>query len=170
MEQFATNWGNWVTRNRVTSLIIALVVAMAAASGGQFLGFTNDYRVFFSGDDPHLLAFENLQDTYTKNDNVLFVIAPDDGKVFTNDTLAAISDLTDRAWGTPFSIRVDSLSNYQHTEAVGDDLSVADLYEDAESLTSQELARIQDIAVNEPFLVHRSDFRRCPDRGYQYHR
>ena len=155
MEQFATNWGNWVTRNRVTSLIIALVVAMGAASGGQFLGFTNDYRVFFSGDDPHLLAFENLQDTYTKNDNVLFVIAPDDGKVFTNDTLAAISDLTDRAWGTPFSIRVDSLSNYQHTEAVGDDLSVADLYEDAESLTSQEMARIQDIAVNEPFLVHR---------------
>ena len=155
MEKFATNWGLWVTRNRVTSLIIALVVAMAAASGGQFLGFTNDYRVFFSGDDPHLLAFENLQDTYTKNDNVLFVIAPDDGKVFTPHTLAAISDLTDRAWETPFSIRVDSLSNYQHTEAVGDDLSVADLYEEAESLTDQDLSRIQDIAVNEPFLVHR---------------
>ena len=155
MEKFATNWGLWVTRNRVTSLIIALVVAMAAASGGQFLGFTNDYRVFFSGDDPHLLAFENLQDTYTKNDNVLFVIAPDDGKVFTPHTLAAISDLTDRAWETPFSIRVDSLSNYQHTEAVGDDLSVADLYEEAESLTDQDLSRIQDIAINEPFLVHR---------------
>ena len=117
--------------------------------------FTNDYRVFFSGDDPHLTAFENLQDTYTKNDNVLFVIAPEDGKVFTNDTLAAISDITGRAWETPFSIRVDSLSNYQHTTAEEDDLIVGDLYEDAEALSQNDLARIQDIALSEPFLVSR---------------
>jgi len=155
MEQFAIKWGNWVTHHRIWSLAIALVVAVAAASGGQFLGFTNDYRVFFSGDDPHLLAFENLQDTYTKNDNVLFVIAPDDGEVFTKDTLAAISDLTDQAWKTPFSIRVDSLSNYQHTEAEGDDLIVADLYEDAATLNDSDLTKIRDIAVNEPLLVHR---------------
>ncbi|WP_424946171.1 efflux RND transporter permease subunit [Candidatus Spongiihabitans sp.] len=155
MEQFAIKWGSWVTRNRILTLALSLMLAMAAASGVQFLGFTNDYRVFFSGDDPHLLAFENLQSTYTKNDNVLFVIAPDDGKVFTRDTLAAISQLTDRAWQTPFSIRVDSLSNYQHTEAQGDDLIVADLYEDADSLSAADLAHIRAIAVNEPFLVHR---------------
>ena len=127
MNEFAIKWGRWVTQNRIKALAIPLVVAMVAASGGRFLEFTNDYRVFFSGDDPHLLAFESLQSTYTKNDNVLFVIAPEDEKVFTNETLAAISDLTDRAWQTPFSIRVDSLSNYQHTEAEGDDLIVADL-------------------------------------------
>ena len=155
MEQFATSWGKWVVNNRVLTLVISLVIMMAAASGGRFLSFTNDYRVFFSGDDPHLLAFENLQDTYTKNDNVLFVVEPSDGKVFTNDTLAIISDLTEKAWETPFSIRVDSLSNYQHTEAEGDDLMVADLYEDAASLSTEALNRIQDIAVNEPFLVHR---------------
>lgn len=155
MEQFAIKWGKWVTQHRILTIILSLGLAMAAASGGQFLSFTNDYRVFFSGDDPHLLAFENLQDTYTKNDNVLFVIAPKDEKVFTQDTLAAISDITDRAWETPYSIRVDSLRNYQHTEAEGDDLIVADLYEDAASLANTDLARIQDIAINEPFLVHR---------------
>lgn len=155
MEQFAVKWGNWVTRHRILTIVVSLVIAMLAASGGRFLGFTNDYRVFFSGDDPHLLAFENLQDTYTKNDNVLFVIAPEGGRVFTNKSLAAIADLTDRAWETPYSIRVDSLSNYQHTEAEEDDLVVADLYEDAASLSEQDLARIQNIAVNEPFLVHR---------------
>ena len=155
MEQFATKWGIWVTNHRVLTLVVSLVIAMAAASGGQFLGFTNDYRVFFSGDDPHLLAFEGLQDTYTKNDNVLFVIAPENGKVFTRETLAAIVDITERAWETPFSIRVDSLSNYQHTVAEEDDLIVADLYEDAQSMSDDELAAIQKIAVSEPFLVHR---------------
>ncbi len=155
MEKLAISWGRFVTRNRVLTLIASLVVAMAAASGGQFLSFTNDYRVFFSGDDPHLTAFEALQDTYTKNDNVLFVMAPEDGEVFTPEFLTAVSDATDRAWETPYSIRVDSLSNYQHTEAEEDDLIVADLYEDAGSLSPEDLTRIKDIAVNEPFLVHR---------------
>ncbi len=155
MEKFAIKWGQWVTQHRALTLVISILIVLAAASGGRFLGFTNDYRVFFSGDDPHLLAFENLQDTYTKNDNVLFTITPKDGNVFTNDTLAAIADITDRAWETPFSIRVDSLSNYQHTEAEEDDLVVADLYEDAASLTEGDLTRIKDIAVNEPFLVNR---------------
>ena len=155
MEQFAIKWGKWVTHHRILTIFLALAVAVGAAAGGQFLSFTNDYRVFFSGDDPHLLAFEDLQNTYTKNDNVLFVVSPKDGRVFTQDTLAAISDITDRAWETPFSIRVDSLRNYQHTEADGDDLIVADLYEDATSLDQEDLARIQEIAINEPFLVHR---------------
>ena len=155
MEKLAVAWGRFVTRNRVLTLVMSVAVALAAASGGQFLSFTNDYRVFFSGDDPHLMAFENLQDTYTKNDNVLFVMAPEDGKVFTPDFLGAVADATERAWETPYSIRVDSLSNYQHTEAEGDDLVVADLYEDASSLGEADLARIREIAVNEPFLVHR---------------
>ena len=45
--------------------------------------------------------------------------------------LAAIEDLTERAWKTPHSMRVDSLSNYQHSESIEDDMSVGDLYEDA---------------------------------------
>jgi len=155
MENFAIKWGKWVTQHRVLTLVISILIVLGTASGGRFLGFTNDYRVFFSGDDPHLVAFENLQNTYTKNDNVLFTISPQDGNVFTNDTLAAIADITDRAWETPFSIRVDSLSNYQHTEAEQDDLIVADLYEDAPSLNAEDLARIKEIAVNEPFLVNR---------------
>jgi len=97
-----------------------------SAMGGKNLFFNNDYRIFFSPDDEKLLAFENLQDTYTKNDNVIFVLAPKDGEVFTPNTLAAIEDLTDRAWKTPYSIRVDSLSNYQLSESIEDDMSVGD--------------------------------------------
>jgi len=155
MEKFSTQWGLWITQNRVLTLTIALSIAIGSAFGGQFLSFTNDYRVFFSGDDPHLQAFEELQNTYTKNDNVLFVIAPGDENVFTTETLAAIEDITEKAWETPFSIRVDSLSNYQHTEAIEDDLNVADLYEDAGNLNPARLQRIREIAVNEPFLVHK---------------
>jgi hypothetical protein len=125
------------------------------ASGGRFLSFTNDYRVFFSKENPYLEAFENLQDTYTKNDNVLIMLMPRSGDVFTPSTLKAVVELTDRAWQTPFSTRVDSLSNFQHTYAEGDDLVVADLVEDPDKLDQAGLNAIREVAVNEPLLVNR---------------
>ena len=42
------------------------------------LNFSASYRVFFSPDDPQLLALESLENTYSKNDNVIFMIVPDD--------------------------------------------------------------------------------------------
>lgn len=142
-------------RHRLLSLVMSIGLVLVCAAGAKNLVFTNDYRVFFSGDDPHLLAFEDMQDTYSKNDNVLIALAPDDGVIFKPATLAAIADITERAWQTPFSVRVDSLTNFQHTEAEGDDLLVGDLYEDAQALDKAGLKRIRDIALNEPLLVHR---------------
>lgn len=141
-----------IVKNRWTYFALMLMVIIL---GAQNLSFTNDYRVFFNDDDPHLQAFEDLQDTYTKNDNALLVLAPKDGKVFTRETLVAIEDITERAWETPHSLRVDSLSNYQHSESSVDEMSVGDLFEDAENLNDNDLVKIQSIVANEPLLVHR---------------
>ena len=65
-------FAEWVIRWRWLVLIGSLAIAMLAGSGGQHLAFNNDYRVFFSEDNPELLAFEKIQRTYTKIDNVLF--------------------------------------------------------------------------------------------------
>jgi predicted RND superfamily exporter protein len=148
-------YGEWLVRWRYLILVATLVAVAAAAGGLRFIGFKTDYRVFFSDDNPQLQAFEQLQNTYTKSDNVLFVLAPRDGKVFSNETLASVEYLTDAAWQMPYSIRVDSLSNYQHTEADGDDLIVADLVPDSTRLDAAVLQRIHEIAVHEPLLVNR---------------
>ena len=132
-----------------------LVLVAVAASGARLLGFSNDYRIFFSADNPQLLAFENLQNTYTKSDNVLFVVAPKDGTVYSVETLQAIEWLTEQAWQIPYSIRVDSLTNFQHTRADGDELIVEDLVSDAASLTPQDLGNIRRVAGREPLLVNR---------------
>ena len=138
-------------------LFVALIFAFVgfAASGVRFLGFSNDYRVFFSEENPQLIAFENLQNTYTKSDNVLFVIAPADGDVFTPHTLKAVEWLTEQAWQIPYSIRVDSVTNFQYTRAEGDELIVEDLVMQANELGPGELENIREIAVSEPLLVNR---------------
>jgi len=148
-------FANVVTSQRWLIIFLTIAFIMLAAIGGKNLAFNNDYRIFFSPEDPRLQAFENLQNTSTKNDNVLIVLAPKDGVVFKPKTLEAIADATERAWTTPYSMRVDSLSNYQHSESVEDDMSVGDLFEDATTLSEQDLQRIQKIALSEPLLVHR---------------
>ena len=145
----------WVLKHKYRVLLLSLLIIGLLGSGVTRLQFTNDYRVFFSKDNPQLKAFENLQNTYTKNDNVLFVITPKDGKVFSRKTLAAIKDITKEAWQIPYSIRVDSITNFQHTYAEGDDLVVDDLVPDPESMSAADLKQVQQIALHEPMLIDR---------------
>jgi len=149
------SYAEWLVRWRYLIIIVTVVLVAAAASGARFLSFKTDYRVFFSDDNPQMLAFEQLQNTYTKTDNVLFVLAPKDNTVFKTETLAAVASLTEASWQMPYSLRVDSITNYQHTEADGDDLIVDDLVPDLSELDDAVLQRIETIAVNEPLLVHR---------------
>ncbi|NOY62151.1 MAG: MMPL family transporter, partial [Gammaproteobacteria bacterium] len=144
-----------VIRWRWLVLPVVLLAFAYAITGGRFLSFTSDYRVFFSDDNPQLVAFEALQDTYTKNDNVLFVLVPKSGNVFNQKTLASVEQLTERAWQIPFSIRVDSVTNFQHTYAEGDDLVVEDLVTNAWALNDQDLARTKQVALQEPSLLNR---------------
>lgn len=137
-------------------VIIATLLSVAGSGYGmRYLQFSNDYRDYFSRDNPQLAAFEALQNTYTKNDNVLFVVAPKDGKIFTRETLADIEWLTKQAWQLPYSSRVDSVTNFQHTQASGDDLIVENLVKDAASLSGTALERIKDVALHEPLLLNR---------------
>lgn len=148
-------YANWVIKWRWLVLLGTLVITFLAASGGRFLSFNSDYHAFFGENNPQLNAYEELQNKYTKDDNVFIVIEPKDGKVFTKETLAAIEDLTSKSWQTPYSSRVDAISNYQHTRAVEDDLYVDDLIQQAEQFTDEQLTYVKDIATTEPFLVNR---------------
>ncbi len=144
-----------VIRFRWWIILSTLVLVLSAASGARFLGFSTDYRVFFSEDNPQLVAFETLQNTYTKNDNVMFAVEPKDGKVFTPQTLAIVEELTQASWKIPYSLRVDSITNFQYTWSEGDDLVVQDLIENAESFTQEQLKKVQAVALAEPLLRNR---------------
>ncbi len=155
MNWLESNYPRWVLKNRFLIIFFSLIFVTLAASGGRLINFTTSYRVFFSEDNPQLLAFEALENTYVKNDNVLIVLAPDDGNVISSEMLSIVEDLTEKSWQTPYSNRVDSITNFQHTEAEEDDLIVRDLVTNASILSEQELYEIKHVAENEPLLVNR---------------
>ena len=153
MTQQNASYGEWLLKYRLLILGLVTALTLLSASGAQFLYFDNDYRVFFGKENPQLKAFEQIQQTYTKIDNVNFAVDPIAGKANTPEVLSAVEELTDIAWQLPFSIRVDSLSNYQHTEVDGDDLIVRDLYIDAVSMTADEQALVDRVSTTEPALA-----------------
>jgi predicted RND superfamily exporter protein len=155
MKTIENKLGEWVVKFRWIVIPLTLILVALAASGGKYLSFTNNYRVFFSAENPELLAFEALEKKYSKNDNVLFVLEPKSGDVFTPDVLAAVEELTEKSWQIPYSSRVDSLSNFQFTEAEEDDLIVRDLFEDAENLSAKDIAKIKEVSMKEPLLIKR---------------
>ncbi len=155
MNRFEINFGEWVIKYRWWIIITTTLIVVSAASGARFLTINNDTRVFFSGKNPQLQALETLENTYTKEQGVLFVIAPKDGNVFTRKTLAAVEELTEAAWKMPYSSRVNSITNFQYTRGEEDDLIVEDLVLNAMSLSGADLERIKKIAVSEPLLINR---------------
>ncbi len=126
-----------------------------AGAGGRFITVASDYRILFKKDNPYLLAFDALEHTFSSSDNALIAVEPRRGTVFTKEALVALEELTEAAWKTPHSSRVDSLTNYNHSRAEGDDLIVEPLVDDAGALTDADLARIRKIALNEREIVDR---------------
>jgi predicted RND superfamily exporter protein len=151
------NYSNFIQRFRylVILLTLGITAVMLNGTGILFSKPDNDYRSFFGDNNPELMAFEFIQDNFAKSDNALFVIAPKEGDVFNNNTLEAIQWVTEEAWLLNDSTRVDSIANYQHTQAEEDNLIVAELFEDTSSLDDAQRQEIADIVLNEQLLVKR---------------
>ena len=137
-----------ILRYRWLVVVLATLVMLAIAAGVRFITVTNDYRILFGEDNPQLLAFDALENTYSASNTALIAIAPRDGSVFTREALGAVEELTEAAWRAPYSSRVNSLTNYTHSEAFEDDLVVAPLVDDASSLSDADVVRIEKIALD----------------------
>ena len=152
---FADKFAMQVLRFRWLIILTGLIFAGVVASGMRFIEISTEPRDNFGPDNPQLIAFEKLEETFSRIDNVFFAIAPNTGDVFQIEVLQVIEELTEAAWTTSGVSRVDSLSNYQHTEAFEDELLVNSLVEFPDLLSVDELIKKKAIALNEPLVVHR---------------
>jgi len=151
MKQYA----EWLVRWRWAVLALSLLIFLAGAAGLEKVQFSGDYRDFFRKDDPQLQAYELVQQAYSNDSTALLVLVPDGGTVFEPRTLQAVQRLTEAAWRLPFARRVDSLSNFQHAQAQGDELVVRQLLRAGVEPSEAEIAAARAIALTEPLLVNK---------------
>ena len=132
-----------------------LLVVGAVSLGVPKIHITSDHFVLFSKDNPQLQAYEEFEDTYVETNRVLLAVAPKEGTIYTKEALSFVEYLTEEAWLIPYASRVDSLVNFDHSEAIDGELFVAPLVEYADELDASEIARIQEIAQDSLELVDR---------------
>lgn len=149
-----TKYAEWLVRHKYLVIFITVTLAFVAISGARFIKVNNDYHVYFGPENPQLKAFDELQAKYTKDDNVFIVIEPTDGNIFTKESLSAIDELVDEAWKTPYSTRVDAITNFQHIYSKENDMYVEDLVAELDFSKSQ-LEKVKQVALNDPLLLNR---------------
>lgn len=143
-----------IIRFRWLIIVGSILFTTLLAMGMKNLAFNPDSRVFFSDTNPQLVALEELEDTFTKNENIYIAVRPETGDIFNKKTLGIVHELTQTCWQIPFSNRVDSITNFQHMDVQSDDLSVNDLVPDATNLDALKLQSIRQVVLNEHALVH----------------
>lgn len=146
-------FAQWVVRHRAIIVITCVTVCLGLGLGLKNWEITGDYRVFFPPNNPYLLEYDRQLETFSENSNIYVAVTNANGDVFNSDTLAMVEEMTDRGWELPYSIRVDSLSNFPHSKAVEDDLYVASLVESANEYDEQKLQEVKSIALAEKRLL-----------------
>ena len=136
------------------TLLLCLVLTAALGVGATKFQNTLDFRFFFSEDNPQLLAYDRLQSSYGSEEFVFIAIEALNGELFTRSNLEALQELTEAAWLVPYSLRVDSLTNFQYSLSGSEELKIQDLFSKELNLDEEQLRIRKRFALNEPATVN----------------
>ncbi|CZF83764.1 efflux RND transporter permease subunit [Grimontia marina] len=145
----------WEVESKYSKWVMLLVLAfiLVFCLGVKKLTFSADYKTFFDEDNPELIQLEELQNTYSKTDNVFVMIAPANGDVFTTETISLIHQLTQEFWQIPYSSRVDSITNYSNSSAMEDDILIEEFVYDQSDITPELVEYMKDEVLKEKDLL-----------------
>jgi predicted RND superfamily exporter protein len=117
--------------------------------GTTKLTFNPDMETFFPESHPATALNSEIDETFLPTDNMVIAINGKGESIFNRDTLNLIENLTQKAWETPFSIRVDSLTNFSYVKSEDDDLIVEPFIENALYLDDKFLKEREQLVEDE---------------------
>jgi uncharacterized protein len=129
------------------SICLSLVFLFVVAAGLKNLTPNFSYRIWFSDNSKALQIYDKFESRFGSDETVLLMLESPSG-VFDKSTASTIIKMTEALWLAPDVIRVTSLSNFNWTHALGDDIEVEPLIPDDMELTPELLATRKKIAIN----------------------
>jgi predicted RND superfamily exporter protein len=129
-----------LTKPKMSLLLMAVMFLPLLSGIGKF---KEDYgaEIWYSDTNPLIKTLERFERTYGNDENIGIAIYSESG-IFTAEGLSLIQRITQDAWKVYGVIRVESLSNYNITKGVGDDIIV-------EPFFSEELEEKLEFNVSE---------------------
>lgn len=135
------------------SLLAGIALAFSLCLPGLHqLTFSNDYRIFFSQDNPELNDFNHFQNLFGRSDSITMVIHNPSGTLLNADIGPDLEWLVDEAQSIKYVTRVEALTNAQNIVADDDELTIQPLLENTYLLDNDEYLEKQKIALKNPFI------------------
>ena len=128
------NLSKTIINFRAISILISLALFVVLLRGASNLIFNPDMDTFFPQSHPATSLNTLIDETFIPTDNIIIAVNSKNDSIFTKENLSAIEKLTEKSWTVPYSVRVDSLTNYSYIRSVDDDLLVEPFIEDALNL------------------------------------
>lgn len=124
------------------NLFIGLLLIVGASLGLMKLKSDFSYRIWFKSDNPYLVEFDKFEKMFGNDENVAIVVHSENG-IFDVESIKFIQKLTQELWTVPEVIRVDSLTNYNWTDANEDGITVDPLFPDEFEVTAADIRNKQ---------------------------
>ena len=123
------------------------------------LRLSNDFRVYFSEDNPELAAYERFEEDFTSHDSLVIIahLKDDSSSWFEEKNLLLAEAIEKAVWELPSVHRVNALTNHQYTQADDDSITVTpfiDLIKERYPSRADELTEMmaRDPQLNKVFL------------------
>jgi hypothetical protein len=140
---------SWIIKHRIISILFSILLFIGLTQGVTKLTFNPDMETFFPENHPATALNTDIDETFLPTDNMVIAINGKGKSIFEKETLNLIEELTKKSWATPFSIRVDSLTNYSYVKSVEDDLLVGPFVENALSLSEEIIKEKEKLVESE---------------------
>ena len=131
--------------------LISLLVCLLA-TGLAKLTFNPDLETYFPEGHPAVLRYNEIDDMFVPTDNLIIAVHSKEETLFNKESLKVIEELTQKSWTIPYSVRVDSLTNYSYVQSINDDLIVEPFIEDAEEKSFDFLEKRKTIVSGEEII------------------
>ena len=146
------NLSKFIIHNRIVFIFSCLVLVLILGRGITSVVFDPDMERFFPKGHPATSLSYEIDETFIRTDNLVIAINAKNNSIFTKKTLSLIESLTEKSWTVPYSIRVDSLTNYSYVRSVDDDLLVEPFIENAVSLEDSFIKQREKIVEEEEII------------------
>ncbi len=128
-------------------MFVSLVVIVALSIGLKNTVISSDFRLYFDKQNPQLIAFENLEAGFNKQDTLSFLVVFEQG-VFAESSLRAVRDLVDASWKLPYVRKVSALTNYPRTQSSDEEIVSEELVSDEFIYSRENISEIENYTLN----------------------
>jgi predicted RND superfamily exporter protein len=132
--------------------LLLFFLIVPTSMGLTRLAVSTDQNIFFGENNPEYLEYKLLEEAFGSDESIIFVVIAKNETILSAQNLAAIRDLTKRAWKIPNSRKVNSIANFQHSRAKDDGIFVGPLIDASAVINADTASKISAIASADPMI------------------